>query len=74
MSRYITLRHTNREYRVIANHLSASGLRLAPHLTHASPGQLDNHGAGDIQWLLFDILLIAVQASDLGALLLEHLD
>ena len=39
--------HTNLEYRVIANHLSASGLRLAPHLTHASSGQRDNRGAGD---------------------------
>ena len=27
-----------------------------------------------LQWPLFDILLIAAQASELGALLLEHLD
>ena len=47
------LRHTtlyyviNLEYRVIANHLSASGLRLAPHLTHAPSCQPDDRGAGD---------------------------
>ena len=39
---------TNLEYRVIANHLSASGLRLAPHLTHAPSCQQDDRGAGDI--------------------------
>ena len=39
---------TNLEYRVIANHLSASGLRLAPHLTHAPSCQPDDRGAGDI--------------------------
>ena len=38
---------TNLEYLVIANHLSASGLRLAPQLTHTSSGQHDNRGAGD---------------------------
>ena len=38
---------TNLEYRVIANHLSASGLRLAPHLTHAPSCQPDGRGAGD---------------------------
>ena len=38
----------NLEYLVIANHLSASGLRLAPHLTHAPSCQPDDRGAGDI--------------------------
>ena len=50
-SYYVILRHTvsqNLEYHVIANHLSASGLRLTPHLTHALSGQRDDHGAGDI--------------------------
>ena len=48
------LRHTalyyviNLEYRVIENHLSASGLRLAPHLTHAPSVQAGGRGAGDI--------------------------
>ena len=41
------LRHTNLEYRVIANHLSASGLWLAPQLTHAPSDQCDDRGAGD---------------------------
>ena len=36
------------EYRVIANHLSASGLRLAPHLTHAPSVQAAGRGAGDM--------------------------
>ena len=48
MSCYVMLRHTNLEYRVIANHLSASGLQLAPHLTHAPSGQSDDCGASDI--------------------------
>ena len=39
---------TNLEYLVIANHLSASGLRLAPHLTHAPSVQAVGRGAGDI--------------------------
>ena len=39
--------HTNLEYCVIENHLSASGLRLAPQLTHAPSDQYDDHGAGD---------------------------
>ena len=47
-SYYVTLRHANLEYRVIANHRLASGLRLAPHLTHAPSGQLDDRRAGDI--------------------------
>ena len=37
----------NLEYRIIANHLSASGLRLAPHLTHALSVQAVGRGAGD---------------------------
>ena len=47
------LRHTalcyviNLEYCVIANHLSASGLRLAPHPTHAPSAQAVGRGAGD---------------------------
>ena len=51
-SHYVILRHTNLEYRVIANHLSASGLWLAPHLTHALSGQHNDRGAGDITPLL----------------------
>ena len=38
---------TNPKYLIIANHLSASGLRLAPHLTHASSGQCNDRGASD---------------------------
>ena len=38
---------TNLEYLVIENHLSASGLRLAPQLTHAPSGQRDDRGTGD---------------------------
>ena len=38
---------TTLEYRVIENHLSASGLRLAPHLTHAPSVQAVGRGAGD---------------------------
>ena len=40
---------TNLEYLVIANHLSASGLQLAPHLTHAPSRHPDGRGAGDTQ-------------------------
>ena len=47
-SSYVILRHTKREYRVIANHRSASGLRLAPQLTHAPSCHPDGRGAGDI--------------------------
>ena len=39
---------TNLKYLVIANHLSASGLRLAPHLTHALSAQAVGRGAGDM--------------------------
>ena len=39
---------TNLKYLVIANHLSVSGLRLAPHLTHAPSAQAVGRGAGDI--------------------------
>ena len=47
--RHIALYYvTNLEYLVIANHQSASGLRLAPHLTHAPSCQADSRGAGDI--------------------------
>ena len=46
-SYYVILHHTNLEYCVIVNHLSASGLRLAPHLTHASSGQRNDRGASD---------------------------
>ena len=42
-SRYVT----NLEYHVIANHLSASGLWLAPHLTHALSSHCDDREAGD---------------------------
>ena len=42
------LRHTNLEYCIIENHLSASGLRLAPQLTHTLSDQYDDCGAGDI--------------------------
>ena len=38
---------TNLEYLVIANHLSASGLWLAPHLTHTPSVQAVGRGAGD---------------------------
>ena len=37
----------NLEYRVMENHLSASGLRLAPHLTHAPSAQAGGRRAGD---------------------------
>ena len=48
--RHIALYYvTNLEYLVIANHRSASGLRLAPHLTHAPSCQADGRGAGDMQ-------------------------
>ena len=46
-SYYVILRHTNLEYWVIANHRSASGLQLAPHLTHAPSGQPPGRGASD---------------------------
>ena len=47
--RHLTLYYvTNLEYLVIANHLSASGLWLAPHLTHTPSVQAVGRGAGDI--------------------------
>ena len=46
--RHTTLYYvTNLEYRVIENHLSASGLRLAPHLTHAPSAHAVGRRAGD---------------------------
>ena len=39
--------YTNLEYQVIANHLSASGLQLAPLLTHVSSSHCDDRGASD---------------------------
>ena len=47
MSCYVILHHTNLEYCVIKNHLSASELQLAPRLTHALFGHRDDCGASD---------------------------
>ena len=57
------LRHTNLEYRVIANHLSASGLQLAPQLTHAPSDQCDDRKAGDTPPYPFHVLATASLAS-----------
>ena len=40
----------NLEYRIIPNDMSASGLQLAPLLTHATSDQWDSCGASDKEW------------------------
>ena len=44
----------NLEYLVMANQRSASGLQLAPHLTHTSSGHRDDRGASDTYLLYWN--------------------